>query len=335
MKTWCIYKNCLALGLLVMASMGLNSCKSISQRDTLKKTFIFKDQGKYRLAVWMVHERLHGKSGVKSRDRMMSFDLDTGVSLGDVDISPMRSGGSYSIYWSGGDKAWSMDDMTGLRLLSLGRPAVLADRGKILASNPELGGSFRVVSPVYDNETHLIHVRGKKGDYALDYSLKLRPYRRSGKYLAFHKLKWKFTKQWVFRYAKGSIRELVHAKGSELDAKAVELLYPKFVPEFNLEEQGKKDLWLKHQSALHGQIDILMSLVTDKGAEINRLNLTRLFPNGKIKVLGTYTRDSTVFLLIGTGENSRKHVDSIDVHTLSALRVDRKTGRMLERVVYF
>ena len=249
-----------------------------------------------------------------------------------MSVGVLRSGGSYTIYWSGGNRAWSWDNKTGLRLLDLGRPAVLADRGMILKRVTELGGRLDIRSPAYNNETHRIHVRGKNGDYELDYSLKLRPYQRAGRYLDFNRLKWQFSKQWLFRDMSDSVRETVHLKGVEPYAKSVEMLRSKLVPEFNLKKQKKKRIWLKHQSALNGSVDTLMSFVAANGREINRLNLTKIFPRVRIRVLGTYTTDRNVMILVGIGKKSRSHIDSIDVHGLAGLSVDKSTGNLLKRI---
>ena len=62
------------------------------------------------------------------------------------------------------------------------------------------------------------------------------------------------------------------------------------------------------------------------------INLYEVFKNKKAKVLATFTQDKEILIFVSIGFT---HYAGINGFTLSALRTDSDTGKLINKIKYF
>ena len=274
----------------------------------------------------------------------------------------------YRIYWLSSRYAWGYSRKTGIQLLDLVKPELVAEEKEILSRNPELGNSIKLLYEDYmiDPYTHGIHVETKdKKIYRLDPDLTAKLVTKdsltgpvtsieitvkdnmifqktvnsggNNKSTYSDKKKYKvdpnlFQKDWIFGFLKASLGKNISKRGFQLSKDSVILLEPEFIDELNLEPVNKNKIWIFHKSAIYDKYDPLISFIDANGTELNRINLYDILKNKKAKVLTTYTNDKEILIFIGIGES---HHSSIKGFTLYALKTDPNTGNITDKIQYF
>jgi hypothetical protein len=268
--------------------------------------------------------------------RLKAYDLKSGEVLGSVQFFNRHYNHDYQMFPIFDNKAWGYSDKTGLQLLDLAKPAIIADQEEIFRLNPQLGEkiSFNFYGEEYDPLTNGLHVLAEDGRvYRIDTDLKAAAVDRVPNRDAYGANVWAYRKDWDRYYLKHSLGYHVHTKGAKCSADSVTLLEPEFIAEYNPEARSKKRVWVTHKSAIFGEYDYFLSFVDGSGEELNRIDLREVFNKDKDpKVLATYTDDDEVLIFIGIGDT---HAATIKGYSLTALRTDLETGQVRGRIDYF
>jgi hypothetical protein len=307
------------LGLL----FGARALSSYYFDGEIQELFILNGSKTARLCVRFARPNTRRGITVNYTHRLKTFDLLSGNFLGRLEMARATPNFEYSIYGPFGARAWGINSTTGLQLLDLAKPALIADEAEILAKNPQLGKKIRFVfvDNIYDPDKHSIQAIAPDSRYfritpdlkAVQIKRYSRPYSPRVKY-------------WLFSWVPGAKRQTVrHRYASGVaTAKSVELISPKMVGELNPQELGRKKAWVTHRSSSQKDSDLLLSYVDEHGQELIRINLSQLLKGKKVTAINTYSRKDEVLLF----------VSQYDI-TLSALRTDPNNGKILGRIDYF
>ena len=333
----------------------------------IRKLFILNKYGKPQLTVWLTRY-FSKRVGYECDQRLRCFDLTSGKTLKYIQMSKKYYDNDYRIYWLSDQYAWGYSKKTGIQLLDLVKPQIIAEEKEILSRNPELGNSIKLLYEDYlvDPYTHGIHVETEeKKIYRLDPDLTAKHVTKDSltgpvtsieitvkdnkifqkrvnsggdnKSIYSDKEKYKidpnlFQKDWIFTEVKASLGKTINKKGNTLSNDSVYLLEPQFLEELNLSPIIKNKIWIAHKSAIYGEYDSLVSFVDANGNELNRINLYEVFKNKKANVLATYTQDKEVLIFVGIGHSYRVDAKGF---SLIALRTDPNTGQISDKIQYF
>gem|GEM_PF-2788439 len=300
----------------------------------LKRIYIFETNGKPCLSTWLT--RYHFKRfGAVHDQRLKTFELETGKPMGMVQMVKKHYSDEYRLYWSGGDKAWGYSRETGIQLLDMLEPQILAEEQEILKQNPELGGRIKLYpwGNAYDPQQHTLYVIAADGQYyRLDYQLKAMSVKEVSFNDSFVKKSLNFTEKWQFYPLRESLGVHLHARGDRCSPESMILLEPEFIPEQNTFAHRKNKIWVTCKSTLSEDSDLLLSYIKGNGQKISDFNLTKMFDVKYIKVLSTLTRSKDIFIFIGVGAAIRTNVDGF---ALYALKVDKGSGELIKEIHYF
>lgn len=103
------------------------------------------------------------------------------------------------------------------------------------------------------------------------------------------------------------------------------LIVPSLVKELDKKAaENNRKVWVIHYSTYIGDFDTYLSYMDSTGRELNRVNLDQLFKAEDATALATFTRKDETLIYI-----SRQR------YTLTALRADPATGKILGNIEYF
>ncbi len=322
------------LGLLVGNLCISNILDQINQGG-IKKLFILNKNNTPQLTVWFTRI-LSKRFGANFDQRLRCYELKSGNALDYIQMSMRYYTDDYRFYWLSGNYAWGFSDRTGIQLLDLVKPEVVAEEKKILELNPELGNSIRFLDEdiLLDPMTHGLNVETKDNKiYRIDINLNATEIDRV--LLENNSTSTKiniFQQNWIFNNVKGTLGKNLNKKGIKLSKDCAYLLEPEFIEELNFKFQVKNKIWIFHKSAIFDKFDPLISLIDADGKELNRINLFEVFKNKKAKVLATFTQDKEILVFVSIGYT---YYAGINGFTLTALRTDPETGKMTGKIKFF
>ncbi len=298
----------------------------------VKEIYIFNADGKSYLTTWLT--RYHFKRfGADYDQRLETFELNSGKLLGIAQMVKRHYDDEYRIYWSGGDKAWGYSTETGIQLLDMQKPKVLATEQDILKQN-SIGKKIKLYSwgSAYSPQQHALYVVAANGQYyRLGYNLKATPVKKVSSEAPFVKTNLDFAKNWQFYYLRENLGAHLHIKGATCSPESKTLLEPKFISEQNTNVRKKDKVWVRHKSGLYKESDLLLSYIAANGEQLNSFNLTKMFDDPNLNVISTFTREKNSLIFIGVGDRSRTNTDGF---ALYALRVDKDSGELLGKITY-
>jgi hypothetical protein len=219
----------------------------------------------------------------------------------------------------------------GVKLLNLYKPELIYEEKDILRRNPQLGKMIRLApgkyNYVFDAFTHNLKIVDAQGEiYSLDTDLKAIPTRELQ--TAPREKPTKSTPstgpKWYFEMLDSRHQKVVRNAETSLSANKVVLFDPQFVSRWGEQVKSLDKIWVMHWSIQGEEGDCLLSYLNANGEEINRINLREYFND---KWVGPYTATwyAGEVLIFVTKE----------YYTLSMLRTDSGSGRILGRVDYF
>jgi len=299
----------------------------------IKKLYIVKAEQELTLSVWFT-KKYSQKVGADYDQKLMSFDLFTGAPHGSVVMVQRDHSDEYKIYWTSGAKAWGVSQKEGVQLLDLEAPKILATEKELLTHNPDL----KTIQPysgdtIFDTKTDELYIK-----VANNYIYKLK--KDMSAVLvniipvseASDNREWKSIKNWSFYKLKDSMGRHAHLEGVKCSPQSATLLEPEYIAELNTEIISRNKAWVLHKSAMLGDYDSLISLISSDGVEHHRINLAKIFEDHIAKAIYTYTTDDEILVFISRGMTSQSSVLGL---TLTALRTDASTGKLLDRIDYF
>jgi hypothetical protein len=301
-----------------------NALRSYVIDGNVEELFIIHENNNPLLIVRFSRPNYQRGSIVGYTHRIKTFELLSGNYLGRLEMAKSVHSYEYNIYGPFGTLAWGINSTTGLQLLDLARPALVAGEAEILAKNPQLGKKIRFVfvDNIYDPVKHTIQAIAPDSRYfrifpdlkAVAAQRYLRPYSPTPDY-------------WSFSWAPGAERETVRYRyaSKSPQAKKVEFISPKLVKELNPKALARKKTWVKHQSSFLKGSDLLLSYVDEHGQELNRINLNQALKEKKeVMAINSFSSEGEILLFV-----SRRGL------TLSALRTDPNSGEILGKIDYF
>jgi hypothetical protein len=303
----------------------------------IKGLYIFKTEKHSQLTVWFT--RIHNAPripGVCYYDqRLTTFNMNNGKILNNIEMSKKDTNHDYRILQISRNFAWGFSNKTGLQLLDMQKPELVADKNDILLQNNEIGDYIKLYHDDYviDPVTKGIHIQTKEyKTYRVGTDLKIhkaneRLLKKS--YIYNENL---FQYEWIYSFVNANTGKKIYKKGFQLSDDSVILLKSEFIDELNPKSVTKNKIWIKHKSAIYDNYDLLLSLIDTKGRELAQINLFKYFKNKKIHILGTYTQNKEVLIFIGIGKT---HLADIKGFTLFALKTDPNTGKIIDKIKYF
>ena len=288
----------------------------------VKELYIINSNGKTRLTVWLKRQYHFGHTSLVRSTRLKSYDLQSGENIGKADLTFWTYYRDYEIFEPFGAKAWAYSKRTGIALLDMAAPKIIADHKKILKLNPQLGG---MVQPFYgdyfyDPVSHGMQVKSRYGQYF-----------RINPDLTATALK-EFAINYIPKYDYWSLDYSKEGEGKTLRHVSVSynplvkkplFIGPKVLKELNKKFADRKTTWLLHYSALYDEYDTLLSYMDKNGQEIKRINLSKLLKFKNAKAYASFTQDSEILVFVSKGGAS-----------LSALRADPVSGEILGMIDY-
>jgi len=293
-KLWLrIVKILFGIGAILAMSLGLMCASPCPSNDThngkIREIMIFNEDRVPRLTLWFERNRSIGR-GMVCEQWLKSYDLQNGGKrLGSVILV---NGSDYRFYKSDSHIAWGHSHKTGIHLLDLAKPAVLAGEREFLKRNPQLGSRIkRYPENAYDPETNSFHVVAEDGQaYRMDVDLKASVLDQDPPRLSPKESGWTYAKDWHFYKMEHHLGRHLRKEKAECSAESVPLLEPKLIKELNRNVRQKDRVWVIHESAIFGEYDLLLSLILPNSEELARLNFQELFKKNKYpKILSTYT----------------------------------------------
>jgi len=277
-------------------------------RDKVKELYVFDQKGNPRLTVWLT-------------TKLKTFDLETGKLIGELGLVWGRSARNYKIFGPFGNKAWGYVKKTGLVLLDMTKPSLIANEKDILKKNPQLGKVFRLIRGdyIYDPVTHGIQVIGQDGGYfRINSDLNTTPLKR----FAYHYIP--KAEYWTFDQDRNSAGKILRRRGApRLNSKKAVLLGPAIIKELNKKAVANNKVWVLHYSTMFGPYDLFISYLNANGQELNKINLSKLLKDNKPKPIATLTRKNEILVFVTKSG-----------YTLTALRTDPATGKLKGRIDY-
>ncbi len=323
------------MSIMLIGFWGTSKVLNNYNEGGINKLYILNQKSAPRLTIWFT--KIHNKRlGADYNQHLKTYDLYTGEVLGSAEMVKKYHSNEYRLFKSNSNKVWGYSSKTGIQLLDLAKPELMAGEDDFLKWNPQLGKKIKLYSgdDIYDPETNGIHVVTSDGQiYRLNVDMKASVVGYVPDQPSSEEEGLTFAKDWRFYYLDDDLGKHVHWKKTKCSAESVSLLEPKFVKELNKSVHQKNKAWVIHKSAIYGKSDPLLSFVDPNGEERVRINLQQMFENEKaLKVLGTYTRENEVFIFVSSGETYLRCTDGF---TLTALRADPQSGKMLGQIKYF
>ncbi|GEM_PF-2599155 len=144
--------------------------------------YLVEKNGNYRLTVRFTRKSSHGMSTVFSH-RIKTYDLTDGRLLGSLNLAKRYYLDDYIIFGPFNNNAWGYSSQTGICLLDLFRPLIVADEDKIKKLNPFLGSNIQLMPGekinCFDTITFGIYVYSENGTiYRIDPDLKAVLYKK-------------------------------------------------------------------------------------------------------------------------------------------------------------
>jgi len=133
------------------------------------------------------------------------------------------------------------------------------------------------------------------------------------------------AKDWIYNWARNSEGKNARRRNTKrpTSAKPAYLLKPELIRELNPKAQEKNKTWLQHHSTLFGPFTYLVTYVDQYGQKLNQLDLNEMFKDKKTKAIATLSNPDEVLLFITRND-----------FTLTALRTDPQTGKIIGRIDY-
>jgi hypothetical protein len=309
-----------ALGLFLPAHF-LGSYNEGGTRDL----YVVKTDSQPRLAVWLT-KIYRKKVGMDVEQRLKTFDLLTGKPVGQIQMQPKHYSDDYQIYWLGGNKAWGHSRKTGIQLLDLAKPELFTEKD-ILKANPQLGESIQLYGGDYkfDITTMGLYVSSADGRlFRIGADMKATPVEGVPRYYTTRE------KKWLTQFEVGGMGKHLYMRGAALSPEKASLLDPLIVKELNPRVNADK-VWVTHKSAIRGESDLLLSYIDAGGKELNQINLNQYLKDKAVNAIATYSMDNEILVFVGTGNT---YGIAISGFTLTALRTDLKTGKILGSIEY-
>lgn len=157
--------------IILSAAIALGSLYLVYHRlyhGGIRYSYLVTRGSEERLAVWLT--RVDHPAGVSTAytERYISFNIDSGKELGRMDAVKTSFTGDYWIYGPFGTKLWAYCEKTGVLLLDLFKPEVLADDTDIMRKNPVLKPVIKIASDqydkIYEHENHTFSVAAANGE---------------------------------------------------------------------------------------------------------------------------------------------------------------------------
>lgn len=263
----------------------------------IKELFILDSGDKPLLTLWLM--RVHKmKKGSFYDQRLETFELENGKNIGMVEMQHRKESSDYKLYWVAGSKTvYGVDENKEARIFSLTQPGFLKKIGTVsrFKENAREG---------WDKRTPNFTQRG-----------------------------W-FEKGWTFLSVKESLAKNLIGPDGKLNVKSAAFLKPVFIEELNKESAKKNKIWVFHRSAAHKNIESLISYVDVNGNELSSINLNEVFNRTKVRPCAVFTRQNEVMIFVTCGNNKRILLSSDLGFTLAALRIDKSTGKVIDRIDY-
>jgi hypothetical protein len=276
-------------GVVLCVFISLGSLYLVYQRfvhGAIRYSYLVNRGGEEHLVVWLTRQETRAGVATSYTQRYMSFDIHTGKSLDRIDAVKSAPINDYWIYGPFGTQLWTYCEKSGLLLLDIFKPEVLANSNDILDKNPELRPIIKVSSDryeeFYDRENHTFSVADARGEiYRVAPDLTIEPAREPA-----------------------SRRHHTHEGSTRI------LWYWK-----NMKQDTAKRWEIQGEN--------ILIYLDESGRELNRIDLSELFHP-----------DTRPYTLL-----HRKHESLIlvtrDWYTLSAIRTDPETGKVLGIINYF
>ncbi len=318
--------------MLFVSILGVGRLVDTLFHGYLNQIFIVRANGKTYLTAHTIIRHRH-RVGSDYVHRLESFDLESGMQLGRLFLGKVDVDDTYRFYWAGGKKAWGFSRKTGLMLLDLTQLAVLATEADIIQRNADLAldEKLRLARDGFNPRTQEISIYSGGRLYSLNHDLKARPLPRPVFFSDLSSLQWQFKTRWALVPVKNAMGRRLHRKNTPFSDNAAKLLQAKFLPELNLRAPEKLRLWVEHQTTLYRNAQPLLSYIDAEGKEIKRIHLSKRFSGKPGRALGTYSEAGRMFVFVGVGQIKRDFL----VYSLSALKVNPRTGEILEVITYF
>ena len=258
------------LGCMAAVFFGISMFSSINDMGGVRNIFVVQTEGRPKLAVWCT--RIYGKkTGAEYEQYIRTFDLTTAELQGAVKLDDKYFSDDYRLYWWGGRDAWGYRKDSGVKLIDLATPAVLADNTLLIKRHPflENGFLFESFKDLADPDNSGLYVKSANGNiYRLKEDLSAA---RTDHVPQDENVdrSWSSPENWYFYPLKNSKGKHAHTRGAScaLDESAT-LLTPEFIPEMNRpfsNAEPRKRVWVTHRSALLGDYDRLLSYVGENG----------------------------------------------------------------------
>ena len=292
---------------LILFSSFTNKILDPYHQGIVRELFIFDDNDETLLSVWLT--RIHAKRfGANFEQRMQTFNLESGQNSGTVEMVEKHYSNDYKFYWDEGKNAWGYQPKTTkqseqIHYLNLVKPELVETKDILPQPEPTVKEGWHLRIGYFD-------IPG-----------------------------WKFKS--VF---KNLGKKLIGPEG-KMNNESVILLEPNYIEELNTKISIKNKAWVSHKNAILGDYEQLISYIDVDGLEINKINISKLFAMGKIEsncenkticnemiqAVATYTYNDEVLIFITQGENFLSNDSGF---TLTALRTDRKSGKIIDLIDY-
>ncbi len=316
------------IGLFVLL---LNTVPDYLRDGEVNELYILNKDNQTRLVVRFTRVDTPGGMDHYSH-QLKSYDFATGEEYGQQGLAVRYYIDDYRIYGAfDNNKAWGYSRQNGIKLLDLFQPKLLCDQEEILERNPQLGKMIRL-SPGRNNyvvnpRTKGLRVSTAQGKvYEIGMDLKaIRPKdvkvtpKKSSKSDPPRPIQ-----KWHIEGLPGTYGKAVYAAGAKLSPNKAVLLYPERVHRWGQKALSLDKAWVMHWSLIGRAGECLLSYVNKNGELIHQINLRRFFNNKRAQPYTVTFYKGEMFVFVSKAE-----------YTLTALRVDPDTGKILGRVDYF
>lgn len=298
-----------------------------------------------RLVVSFVQEGFVTIGSVYSQ-MLKSYDFKTGKQLGNIDLTFDSGPDNYEIYGPFDDHlAWGYRYRYGIELIDLFESKVLYDTEEILRRNPQLGDIIDLAPGKYDYifnyRTKGLKVVTSWGEiYEIGTDLKAVP-ATDIPYIPRDSVESAPSSPWPYRewgevyLAPGVEGKGFKAKDVPLSPNRAVLIYPVMVYRIGEKVKSLDKAWVMHWSGLSYPAqptslrdrvtgDCLLSYINENGETIIKYNLHQLLGHDKFRAYAVTCINDDMYIFVSKAEFS-----------LSALRVDQNTGKILGRIDYF
>ncbi len=306
------------------------------KNEDIREVFIIETQENIRVGLWIT--KYHGKkAGADYEQFLHVFDLTTPGQSGSIRLEQKTHDNDYRLFRADENKAWGCSRKSGLMLIDLSQPSILAGQAQIVEKHPVLADGFKCLGykePVNPDQRGLYLKTANGSLYRLMEDLSIE------KVLSVpldnhHQLTGKTGLNWQFQSLKHSKGKHVHKIGSASAAdSSTTLLNPQIISGLNSAfstEPPHDKLWVAHQSALYGQHNLLLSYMLENGLAKHTLNTSELLEQESLTARGLYSTGKQTFIFLSIKADFRS---TPILASLYALRTDTKTGKLLEVLTF-